>query len=381
MKNRLTRRQFLGRCACGGLGAALGAALPCPAFAQDRRAARWAAAGDLREAFFWEPAGDGRTRCLTCPNECVCPEGGVTACRTRINLGGRLYSMTYGRPCVVFQDALEKNPLYHVTPGQEALGIGTAGCNLRCLYCQNWEFAQCGPWETRNMSLSPEGLVDRAASRGLKWITFSYTEPVAYLEYALDIARLAVRRGLRCAVVTGGFIHAKPLAALLECGAAFSVTLKGADEKFYRDVVACPRDSVWQTIRAIAQSGRWIEVVNLIVPTMNDRPEGIRAIARSLAGLSPDIPLHFLRFAPAYKLKHLPPTPRETLEQAREAAIKEGLHYVYLANLPGHEGASTLCPSCRRVLVERVGFKVLRNDIRGGRCPGCQVRLPGLDLG
>ncbi|MBU1692497.1 MAG: radical SAM protein, partial [Verrucomicrobia bacterium] len=223
MTNPVTRRQFLGRCACGGLGAALGAWVPFPAAAQDRRAARWASEEDLREAFFWKPEEGGRARCLTCPNECVREEGGVTACRTRINRGGKLYSLTYGRPCVVFQDPLEKNPLYHVAPGSEALGIGTAGCNLRCLYCQNWEFSQYGPWETRNMDLSPEALVERAQSRGLKWITFSYTEPVAYLEYALDIARLAVRSGLRCAVVTAGYIHPGPLEALLECSAAFSV--------------------------------------------------------------------------------------------------------------------------------------------------------------
>jgi pyruvate formate lyase activating enzyme len=381
MMNPVTRRQFLGRCACGGLGAALGAWGPVLAAAQDRRAARWALDEDLREAIFWEPLEDGRVRCLTCPNECVREEGGVTACRTRINRGGKLYSLTHGRPCVVFQDPLEKNPLYHVTPGQEALGVGTAGCNLRCLYCQNWEFSQYGPWETRNMDLPPEALVERAQSRGLKWITFSYTEPVACLEYALDVARLATRSGLRCAVVTAGFINPKPLEALIECGAAFSVTLKGYDDRFYRDVIACPRDSVWQTIRTIARSGRWLEVVNLIVPTMNDDPIGIRSIARSLAQLDPDIPLHFLRFAPAYKLRHLPPTPRETLEQARDAAQKEGLRYVYLANLPGHEGASTLCPSCRRVLIERVGFKVLRNDVRGGRCPACHARVPGVDLG
>jgi pyruvate formate lyase activating enzyme len=335
---------------------------------------------DLREADFWEPAGEGRVRCLTCPNECERGEGGVTECRTRINRGGKLYTMTYGKPCVVFQDPLEKNPLYHVAPGSEAIGIGTAGCNLSCLYCQNWEFSQSGPWQTRNMDLSPEEVVQRARERGLRWITFSYTEPVAYFEYALATAREAARAGLKTAVVTAAYINRKPLAKLIGHCDAFSVTLKGYDDRFYRDVIGCPRDDVWGMIVELARSKRWCEVVTLIVPTMNDDEAGLRSIARSLARVGRDIPLHFLRFFPAFKLKNLPPTPLATLERARAIALEEGLRFVYLANLPGHRGGSTYCSSCGELLVERSGFNVVRNALQDGACGRCRQRLPGLDL-
>ncbi|NCC51910.1 MAG: AmmeMemoRadiSam system radical SAM enzyme [Spartobacteria bacterium] len=377
MMSGCTRRKFLSVCALGGLGAACGSAIP-PAqgrpFRPDRkRVAPW------REASFQKSLPDGRAQCLTCPNQCVVDEGGITTCRTRINRDGKLYTMTYGNPCVVFTDPLGKNPLYHVAPGNEAIGVGTAGCNLRCTYCQNWEFSQVGPDRTRNMELSPEELVKRAQQRNLAWITFSYTEPVAYYEYALATAKLAKSMDLKIAIVTAGYISSQPLAELIRYADAFSVTLKGYSEDFYRDVVGCPLQEVWKSIAHIARSSCWLEVVNLIIPTLNDEIEGIRRMARSLARLDPSIPLHFLRFSPAYKLKNLPVTPVETLEAAYHAARAEGLNYVYI-DLPAHEAANTICPSCGHLLIQRAGFTILSNVIRNGHCPRCGAPIPGVDI-
>lgn len=368
------------RCALCGLGAAFAPAWLRSAAAAGEGAARRIPVSELKEAMFWQPEAGGLVRCLTCPNECRREEGAVTACRTRINRGGRLYTLTYGKPCVVFADPLEKNPLYHVAPGSEAIGVATAGCNLRCLYCQNWNFSQSGPWETKNMDLSPEALVQRVKDRKMKWMTFSYTEPVAYYEYALDAAKAAKRAGIKTAVVTAGYIHPKPLEELIANCDAFSVTLKGYTDDFYKRIVGCPLNKVWETITALDHAKRWVEVVTLVVPTLNDEESGLRALARSLAKLNKDIPLHFLRFSPAWKLANLPPTPVPTLERAQAIAREEGLRFVYLANLPGHQGANTLCPSCKTLLVERVGFKVLRNGIQAGRCPSCRAVIPGVDL-
>jgi len=282
---------------------------------------------------------------------------------------------------VIYVDALEKNPLYHVAPGSNALATATAGCNLTCTYCQNWDIAQVGPDKTRNMDLSPDALVGKAAERGVKWLTFSYTEPVAYYEYALDAARIARQQGLKVAVVTAGYINPKPLEKLMEISDAFSVTLKGYSQEFYQNVCGGNLETVWQTLRTLAGSGKWLEVVTLIVPGMNDEEQGLRKLARMLAQLNRDIPMHYLRFSPAYKLKHLPQTPVKTLERASQLARQEGLRYVYLSNLPGHSGAHTVCPSCSRTLIERVGFKVLRNQVKNGCCPACRFAIPGINLG
>ncbi|MBU4285467.1 MAG: radical SAM protein, partial [Verrucomicrobia bacterium] len=238
---------------------------------------------------------------------------------------------------------------------------------------------QVGPNKTKNMDLSPEALVAEARERGLKWLTFSYTEPVAYYEYAVDAARLARSQGLKVAMVTAGYINPKPLNQLIAVSDAFSITLKGYTSSFYKDICGGTLEDVWRCIKTIAKSGKWMEVVTLIVPGLNDEENGLRSIARSLAQLNPDIPLHFLRFAPAYKLKLIPSTPLRTLEKARDAARREGLHFVYLSNLPGHDGANTYCPACSKLLVERVGFKVLNNRVLRGRCPACAHAIPGLD--
>lgn len=374
MKN-LSRRDFMRGCLafglCAGSSFAVTAQIRRPPIKTDPDS-------ELKEAAFWEPLERGRTKCKTCPNECESGEGGITKCNTRINRGGKLYSLTYGRPCVIYTDALEKNPLYHVTPGKSAIATATAGCNLTCTYCQNWDISQVGPSKTRNMDLSPEALVRQATDRGLKWLTFSYTEPVAYLEYARAAAKIARSQGVKVAIVTAAYINPKPLERLIESADAFSITLKGYTEDFYRDICGARLDKVWEAIRTIARAKRWMEIVTLIVPGLNDRQEGLRYLANALAKLDQNIPLHYLRFFPAYKLKHLGATPVKTLENARENARKEGLKYVYLSNLPGHAAANTRCPGCSKTLVERIGFKIIKNNIQESCCPFCRQKIAGL---
>jgi pyruvate formate lyase activating enzyme len=329
---------------------------------------------------FWKPLDGGRVRCTTCPSACERGEGGITQCRTRICRGGRLYSLTYGKPCVINEDPLAKNPLYHVDPGAGAIGAATAGCNLTCNYCQNWDISQVGPSQTSNIDVSPAELVSKAAERGLKWITFSYTEPVAYIEYAIDAAAIARKRGIRVAAATAGYISQDALAALIQHVDAFSFTLKGYSADFYREVCGCRIEEVHRAITAIAKSGKWLEAVTLIIPGLNDSEEGLRSIARLLVNLNRNIPLHFLRFAPAYKMKNLPPTPLATLEKAREAAVAEGLRFVYL-DVPGHRWANTYCPRCQKPVIERYGFTVIANRLRRKSCPYCNAPIPGLAAG
>ncbi|MDO9541160.1 MAG: AmmeMemoRadiSam system radical SAM enzyme [Kiritimatiellia bacterium] len=369
----LSRRDFM--CGCIAFGICAGSRLAAPA--QIGRFAKINEA-NLKEAAFWEPLAGGRTKCKTCPNECESGKGAITRCNTRINRDGKLYSLTYGRPCVIYTDALEKNPLYHVAPGKSAIATATAGCNLTCTYCQNWDISQVGPSKTRNMDLSPAALVKQAVDRGLQWLTFSYTEPVAYLEYALAAAKIAHSQNIKVAIVTAAYINPKPLERLIESADAFSVTLKGYSEEFYRDVCGARLDKTWEAIRTIARTKKWLEIVTLIVPGLNDRPEGLRYLAKAQAKLNRNIPLHYLRFSPAYKLKHLSATPVKTLENARENALKEGLKYVYLSNLPGHAAANTYCPACSKILVERIGFKIIRNNIQTNRCSFCRQTVPGL---
>ena len=381
MKKRsfsISRRKFIRECAACGLGTAVASSWVDVAFARAPGPNQEIPPVEsLKEALFWEPLDNGRTRCTTCPNMCERDEGGITLCKTRINRGGKLYTLTYGKPCMLCVDPLSKNPLYHVDPGSNAIGVATAGCNLSCKYCQNWDIALVGPWRTKNIDVSPVELVRKVTDRNLKWLTFSYTEPTAYYEYAVDTAKLAKGKGVNVAVCTAGFICEHPLQELMKYVDAFSVTLKGYTQEFYKDVCGCNLDDVWKTIRAIFRSKRWLEVVTLIVPGLNDEDDGLRSIVRSLAGLSRDIPLHFLRFAPAYKLKHLQPTPLKTLERAHSIALKEGLGYVYI-DLSGHQAANTYCPGCKRAVIERAGFAVVSNHLRNGQCSYCSTRIRGI---
>jgi pyruvate formate lyase activating enzyme len=318
-------------------------------------------------------------QCNLCPHQCIIADGERGDCRVRENRGGYLYSMVYGNPCAVHLDPIEKKPFYHYLPTAAAFSLATAGCNLRCKYCQNWTISQVPPEDTRNADLPPEDVVRYAQRQGAPVIAYTYSEPIIFYEYMFDTARLAREAGLRNAVISAGFINPEPLRALCEVVDAVKIDLKGYDSAFYRDVCGGELEPVLETIAAIYETRTHLEIVNLVVPTLNDDLGQLRALARWIVDdLGPDVPLHFSRFYPQYKLKNLPPTPVETLEQAREIALGEGVRFAYIGNVGGHPGNHTYCPACGEVVIQRVGFGVQAYHIEGGRCIFCGAPIPGV---
>lgn len=239
--------------------------------------------------------------------------------------------------------------------------------------------SQVGPEKTRNFELTAREVVKKAMENNCQSILFTYTEPVIFYEYMLDIAKEARREGIKTAVVTAGYINPDPLRELSKFVDAFAVTLKAFDEKFYREVVGGELKPVMRTLEILKEEKVWFEIITLIVPTLNDDMDSLRKMFHWIRwNLGRDVPLHLARFFPAYKLENLPSTPISTLEEARELALSVGLKYVYLGNVPGHQANNTYCPGCRKTIVERVGFIVLRNHIERGRCKFCRHSIRGI---
>jgi len=296
----------------------------------------------------------------------------------RENIGGELMSLVYGNPCAVHLDPVEKKPLFHFLPGTSIFSIATAGCNLHCKVCQNWEISQRGPEETRNTDLPPERVASAAKENGCRSIAYTYNDPVVFYEYAYDSSAAARRLGLKNVLVTAGYINEEPLRRICPLIDAANVDLKG-DDAFYRAYCSGTAAPVQRALEVMAKLGVWLEITNLIVPTLNDSDDRITWLVRWIAAnLGPDVPLHFSRFHPMYKLSNLPPTPAETLIRARRIALAEGLRYVYIGNVSGIEGQATVCPSCGTEAVVRNGFRVLKNTVRNGTCSACGAPLPGV---
>lgn len=333
----------------------------------------------LPVAYCHTPHTGTYVHCNLCPHGCFIAEGERGHCRVRENRGGRLFSVVYGNPCAVHVDPIEKKPFFHFLPGAAAFSLATAGCNLRCLYCQNWTISQVPPEQTQNTTLPPEEVVRYAQLTQARVIAYTYTEPTVFYEYMLATARLARQAGLRNVVISAGFINPEPLRQLCAAVDAIKIDLKGYDRTFYQEVCGAELGPVLEAIRVIFEAGTHLEIVNLVVPTLNDSLAQLRALARWVAqDLSPDIPLHFTRFIPQYKLTNLPPTPVETLERARQTALEEGVRFVYVGNVPGHPGNNTYCPSCGRAIIVREGFAVLEVHLRNGACTYCGQAIPGV---
>jgi pyruvate formate lyase activating enzyme len=287
--------------------------------------------------------------------------------------------MVYGNPCAVHVDPIEKKPFYHFLPTAAAFSLATAGCNLRCLYCQNWSISQVGPEDVEHADLPPASVVQYAQQAEAPVVAYTYSEPTAFYEYMLATAHLARDAGLRNVVVSAGFINPEPLLALCSVVDAIKIDLKGYDEGFYQEVCGAELGPVLEAISTIYEAGVHLEIVNLVVPTLNDSLDQLRTLARWVArDLSPDIPVHFSRFHPQYKLANLPPTPVETLERAQEIALEEGVRFVYVGNVPGHAGNNTYCPGCRQAIIVRQGFAVVEYHLDAGRCAHCGESIPGV---
>jgi pyruvate formate lyase activating enzyme len=383
-----TRREFLAR--LGLLAAAGGcAALAPPLWRSLARASSSGLAPDpLAElvrsaprARFWEPAASspGAVHCLLCAHGCVIPPGERGRCRARMNVEGELRSLVYGRPLAVHVDPIEKKPFYHFLPGSTAFSLGTAGCPLRCKFCQNWTLSQAKPEDAAAQRVSPGQVANAAAANKSPVIAFTYNEPTVQAEFLLDTAREARKTGIRSAIVSCGFMNEEPLREMCGALAAVKIDLKGFSPDFYRKVCGAELAPVLRSIKQAAKSGVHLEIVNLVVPTLNDSERMLGELAGWMLGeAGPDVPLHFTRFHPDYQLQNLPPTPVATLEKAREIAMGVGMRYVYVGNVPGHPGNHTICPKCGKTVIERSDMFVTRMDLVKGKCLFCGRAIAGV---
>ncbi len=332
----------------------------------------------LKEAMFYKRINGQKVQCLLCPRACVIGEGKRGFCRNRENREGKLCTIVYGKPCVVDVGPIEKAPIYHFSPGHFRLCITCASCNLRCKYCQNWHLSQKSLEELNTHSYLPSEIVDEAQKHKLNSISFTYTEPTVYYEYLYDISSIARPMGFKTSIVSNGYINQGPLLKLLKVLDAVKIDLKGFSEKFYEEVSSATLKPVLESLMTVKKEGVWLEIVNLVVPTLNDDPKMIDQMCQWIReNLGMDTPLHFTRFFPNYKLTHLSPTPISTLESAYEIAKKNGLRYVYIGNVPGHAHNSTYCPSCNRRVIYRTHFDVLEVNMTNGKCKFCNFPIPG----
>jgi pyruvate formate lyase activating enzyme len=294
-------------------------------------------------------------------------------------VNGELRSLVYGRPAAVHLDPIEKKPFYHFLPGTSALSFGTSGCPLRCRFCQNWELSQSTPGDLEAPFIPAVEMAGDAASRRIPVIAFTYNEPTVFIEYLLDVAAAAEARGVRSVMVSCGFANETPLADICRALSAVKIDLKGFSEEFYRTVCGAELRPVLRSIKQVAKSGRHLEIVNLVVPTLNDSEKSLQGLAAWVAGeLGPDVPVHFTRFHPDYQLLNLPPTPVSTLERARDIAMAKGSRYVYVGNVPGHPGNNTYCPACRKVVISRENFFVTETHLKDGACEYCKQKIAGV---
>ncbi|MFO7738903.1 MAG: AmmeMemoRadiSam system radical SAM enzyme [Desulfatiglandaceae bacterium] len=329
------------------------------------------------EAFHY--ASDGTTvQCQICPNRCVLEPGDRSICRSKVNIAGKLYSLAYGNPCAVHVDPIEKKPLNHFHPRSLVFSIATTGCNFRCLNCQNWEISQRRPEDVNHSELFPREVVEKAKARNTLSIAYTYSEPITYYEYMYDTAKLARQAGIKNVLVSNGYINKAPLLRLAEYLDAANINLKSFDDGIYRCLNGGMLQPVLDTFKTLHALGTWFEMTTLVVPTYVDDPEMIKKMCDwILKELGPDYPLHFLRFFPQYKLTRLPVTPVGKLEELRAVALQEGIRYVYLGNVPGHEGSHTYCHTCKKLLIERKGYFTPQYNLEDGRCKFCGTAIPG----
>jgi pyruvate formate lyase activating enzyme len=296
-----------------------------------------------------------------------------------MNVDGELRSLVYGRPVAINVDPIEKKPFYHFLPGSKAFSFATSGCPLRCKFCQNWEISQSSPEDFDSAFIPPAEMVDSAASRRSPVIAFTYNEPTVFMEYLADIAGIAKKRNLRCVMVSCGFMNSEPLSEMCRLLDAIKIDLKGYSPEFYRNVCSAELSPVLNTIRQIAKSGVHLEIVNLVVPTLNDSEKMMNGLIDWILGeIGPEVPIHFTRFHPDYQLLNLTETPVATLERFRNAATRRGIRYAYVGNVPGHPGNHTYCPQCGKIVIKRDSFLLSELNMDHGKCRFCGRSISGI---
>lgn len=321
----------------------------------------------------------GRVVCGLCPKECRIPEGGAGDCRIRVNIGGKLRATTYGRPSSIHVDPIEKKPLSHFLPRSGTFSIATAGCNLHCKNCQNWQLSQhSGAEMSVRYRAEPADIVAAALKSRCLSIAYTYSDPIVFYEYVYDTARLARKAGLANVLVTAGYINRRPLKKLLPHIDASNTDLKFFDDELYKRYSDGSLKPVLDTLVTQKEMGVWVEVTNLVIPTVSDDMGMIGKMCRWIVkNLGDETPLHFSRFHPMYKMRNLPSTPAETLMLARKTAMDAGLKYVYIGNLRGHEAETTYCPKCGKAVIRRIGYYVPEVRLKGGACGYCDHPIAG----
>jgi len=375
--HKMTKRAFLKLCGAG-LGGLCMPLLPgLPETAQAQRPQKGLIKTKLSPYF--TALEDGAVQCELCPRQCRVPKGKRGYCGVRENRDGKYYSLVYGNPCALHLDPIEKKPFFHVLPGTRALSIATAGCNFHCKFCQNWEISQASPEEVYSYDVCPALVTTRAEEMGAHSVAYTYVEPTVFLEYMLDVGMVARGAGLLNVIHSNGFVNEKPLRDLCTVLDAAQIDLKGFSEDFYRELCSGSLAPVLETLKTLREENIHLEITNLMIPTKNDDPGMVKDMCVWIREeLGPDTPLHFSRFYPLYKLTKLPPTPVSVLEKARAIALSVGLRYVYIGNVPGHEGWNTFCPECGRMLIQRTGYMIREIHLNHGRCAFCGNAVPGI---
>lgn len=331
-----------------------------------------------KEAKFYQKEENG-LRCLLCPRKCLIVESKRGFCAVRQNENGVLYTLSFGRPVSLTEnDPIEKKPFFHYLPKSLTFSVATAGCNFTCKFCQNWEISQSKPEDLEYIALSPEDLVNRVISSKRNIIAYTYNEPTIFFEYMLEVAKLAKKKGLINVMHSNGFINEEPLKELVKYMDAANIDLKAFNDDYYSKLCSGSLAPVLKSLKILKEAGVHLEVTNLILPGLNDDTEELSKMCIWIKdNLGADIPVHFSRFFPSYKLEMLSPTPVKSLERARLIALDTGLKYVYIGNVSGFDYENTNCPKCKKELVKRRGYVVLDNLIKDNACPFCGEKIYG----
>jgi pyruvate formate lyase activating enzyme len=336
----------------------------------------------MKEAMLYEKLEGNRVHCNLCNHRCTINDGELGLCKVRENRGGTLYSLVYGRSISQNVDPIEKKPLFHFQPGSTSLSIATVGCNFACEFCQNYSISQVvrDHGEIFGEDFPPEAVVKTAKRSGCKSISYTYTEPTIFMEYAYDIARLATGEGIRNVFVSNGYMTPEAIEVIKPYLDGINVDLKAFKEETYARVMKASLKKLLDSIRKIKEAGIWMEITTLIIPTMNDSPAELAQIAEFIASLGVETPWHVSRFHPMYRWTHISATPVSTLKRAVEIGREKGLRYVYSGNVPGDENENTHCYKCGDLLIQRFGFSILKYRLRNGACPKCGTPLDGFEV-
>jgi pyruvate formate lyase activating enzyme len=328
----------------------------------------------------WQRLPDGRVQCDICPRECKLGEGQRGFCFVRANQGGEIVLTTYGRSSGFCIDPIEKKPLAHFLPGTPILSFGTAGCNLGCRFCQNWDISKSREMDTLMDQATPELIAEAALQLNCRSVAFTYNDPVIFHEYAIDVAKACHERGVKTVAVTAGYQSPAPRAEFYKYMDAANVDLKGFTEEFYNKVCIAKLDPVLDTLKYLKhETNVWFEITTLLIPGKNDGDDELRRMSEWLmTNLGPDVPLHFSAFHPDFKMTDIHRTPAATLTRARKIAMAAGLRYVYTGNVHDPAGDTTHCHNCNEALIVRDWYEMKRWNIKDGKCPKCGTACAGL---